>query len=239
MEIFPVYVVFSTIPYSDVFYLTFLALTFYILKKEKNDNNVILSSLSFSLSLLNFYSIAWTLPSFFVELRKKFYIFIILPIFTGFLILFGYYIATGSPFTYFNLEKYIWNVQFSNPISQDIWLYHSVELNHFHILGLSLTPSDYIIRNVAFEIFFLSLILLFIKSNIKEKYFYLAYCLLAFVPLLFVSGIPAFSVPRLSLAAFPAFYNLRLGKWYFIGYLIGCIVLIPFITLWQLYAFFS
>ncbi|BCU68064.1 hypothetical protein HS7_15010 [Sulfolobales archaeon HS-7] len=235
-ELFPVYVVFSTIPYSDVVYLTFLALTFLLIKERK----VLASSVAYSLSIFTFYSIAWTLPAFIVGLKKKFIKFVILPLITGAGIFFWYYRVTGTPFYYFEVEKAVWGVMFTNPIYQDVWLMNGwFTTQPWAILGVRLYPLEWLVRNVLFELFILILILYFIRSTIPEKYFYLTYSLLAFLPLLLVIGTPAISIPRLLLAAFPAFYNLKIGKWQLLLYVAICATLIPLVTLWQLYSFFS
>ncbi len=236
VELFPVYVIYSTLPYSDVIYLTALALVFYFLKKGR----VLPASIAMGLAILTFYSIAWTLPSFIIKLRKSFLKFVIIPLLTGFSIFAWYYMFTGNPFYYFKLEKDIWGVKFVTPIYQVNWLLHGwFTTQDWTILSLHLTPIDWLIRNLVFEIFFIILTINIIRLKDDNKWLYFAYSLLAIVPLLFIIGTPAISIPRVLLSAFPVFYSLKIKGIWLIIYILISIILTPLFVMWQIYAFFS
>ena len=57
-ELFPTYLVFTTIPYSDAISLFFLALSVCLILREK----IIASSAAVSLAIFNAFNLAWTLP---------------------------------------------------------------------------------------------------------------------------------------------------------------------------------
>ncbi|MEJ2775824.1 hypothetical protein WIW90_06305 [Sulfolobaceae archaeon RB850M] len=236
VELFPVYVLYSTIPYSDVIYLTLLALTFYFIKTRKT----LFSSLTMGLAIITFYSIAWTLPSFIVRLKKDYLKFLPIPLLSGILILAWYKEVTGNPFYYFSLEKEIWGVEFTTPWGQASWILNGWFTDQpWKILSIPITPLDWFIRNLAFEVFFITLAILLIKVQDEIKWLYFTYSLFAIVPLLLVIGTPAISVPRLLLSAFPVFYSLRIRRYWWIAYIVPCVILTPFFTMWQIYAFFS
>jgi|ECHnycMinimDraft_1075156.scaffolds.fasta_scaffold00049_7 hypothetical protein len=243
LELFPVYVLFTTIPYSDIIYLNFIALSFLLLNKGKT----ISSSLALSSSILSFYSIAWTLPSFsysflILRSRKELLKFMIFPLLTGVLIIAWYYLATGDPFFYFHEEANVWGVQFANPMKQYLWLLNGWFTSQaWTFLGFRISPFIWFIRNLLFQSFFLILIIyLFLDSKkSKEMTFYSLYCLSSYLPLLFVIGTPAISIPRLLLSCFPCFNEVKLRGFTLLLYIATCLLLLPIITAWQLQAFFS
>ncbi|WP_206346105.1 hypothetical protein [Sulfolobus sp. S-194] len=236
VELFPIYVIYSTLPYSDVIYLTAIALTFYFLKRDK----ILIASTFMGFAIANFYSVALTLPSFIVELKKSFIKFIIIPLFSGFSIFAWYYISTGTPFYYFEIEKNTWGVKFTTPISQANWLLHGwFTTQDWTILSIKLTPIDWLIRNLCFEIFFVILTINLVRLKDNNKWLYFTYSILVIIPLLFIIGTPAISIPRILLSAFPAFYSLRIEGIWIILYVVISIILTSLFTLWQIYAFFA
>lgn len=236
LELFPVYIIYSTLPYSDVIYLTAVSLTFYFLKKEK----ILSASIAMGFAIATFYSIAWTLPSFIIKLKKSFLKFIIIPLLSGFSIFAWYYLSTGDPFYYFKLEKIIWGVKLVTPLCQINWLLNGwFTTQNWTILSLSLSPMDWLVRNLGFEIFFIILTINIIRLNDNNKWLYFTYSILAISPLLFIIGTPAISIPRILLSAFPSFYSLKIEGIWLILYIIISIILTPLFVLWQIYAFFS
>jgi hypothetical protein len=95
-ELFPTYLVFTTVAYSDVIALVFLASSLLLLMRD----SIIKSSIGLSGAVLTFFNLAWTLPSFFfallVKWRLRNLLFYTLPLVTGGLILLWFKVATGS-----------------------------------------------------------------------------------------------------------------------------------------------
>ncbi|MBB5254457.1 hypothetical protein D1869_05700 [Sulfurisphaera ohwakuensis] len=236
LELFPVYIIYSTLPYSDVIYLTAVGLVFYFLKKGK----ILPASIAMGFAITNFYSIAFTLPSFAVKLKQLFLKFIIIPLVSGFVILIWYYLSTGNPFYYFELERNIWGVKFVTPLAQVNWIMNGwFTTQHWTILSFELKPIDWLIRNLSFEIFFIILTIMLLRLKDKDKLFYLIYSLSVMIPLFFIIGTPAISIPRLLLAAFPSFHSLKIDRTWLLIYVITSATLTPLFTFWQIYAFFS
>ncbi|QIW23927.1 hypothetical protein EWF20_07030 [Sulfolobus sp. S-194] len=236
LELFPIYIIYSTLPYSDVIYLTAIALVFYFLKKGK----ILPASIAMGFAIASFYSTALTLPSFVVKLKQSFLKFVIIPLIFGFSILSWYYVSTGNPFYYFELERSYWGVKFVAPLAQANWLMSGwFTTQHWTILSLELRPIDWLIRNLCFEIFFIILTLMLLRLKDKDKLFYLIYSLSVIIPLFFIVGTPVISIPRLLLAAFPSFYSLKINKIWLLIYVITSAALTPLFTFWQIYAFFS
>ncbi|NON63330.1 hypothetical protein, partial [Acidianus sp. RZ1] len=75
--LFPTYIVFTTIPYSDVIPLVFLSLSFLALKNKK----LLTSSILVSIAIASFYNLALTLPSYLIRWKKLHYL--IIPIVIG------------------------------------------------------------------------------------------------------------------------------------------------------------
>ncbi len=230
ISIFPVYVLFSTIPYSDDILLTFMSLALFI-------DSAVTSSIFLSLSVLTFYNIAPTIVAFFL---KKWNI-IILPILTGMAILLAYFIFFGNPFIYFNIEKEYWDAGFTLPNIQTMFLLNGwFTREPWKFLDFEIPRQLWLIRNYLFLIFYFFGDYLLFKSNLKNKKFLLLYSLLVEIPLLFINGVPAISIPRLLLPAFPIFYGYAcLNKNIIYLYAIISIILIPIVTIWQMTAFFS
>jgi hypothetical protein len=230
VESFPVYVLYSTIPYSDPVYLTFISLSFYLIKKKR----VLFSSISYAIAILFFYTIAFSLISYFLALKRKFIMFLPIPLIVGFLIFAGYYLATGDPFLYFTIEKIVWGVKFVLPQEQFEWLLNGwFTIQPWKFLSFRISPWIWLVRNLIFFVFYFILVSLLFKM---KEYFYGIYSLSMILPLLFIVGTPAISIPRLLLAAFPAFYAFK-GKYSY--YIAGSLVSLIIITIWQFTAFFS
>ncbi len=104
-EVFPTYLVFTTIAYSDIVVLVLLALAFFFLLKEK----FVKSCVGLSLAIFTFVNLALTLPAFGVALmsRKSFrYLyFFALPFLTGLFTPLWFKIVAGSYFAFFQLEN--------------------------------------------------------------------------------------------------------------------------------------
>jgi len=230
ISIFPVYVVFSTIPYSDDILLTFISLALFI-------NSSTISSIFLSLSVLTFYNIIITIPAFIMKNWKI----IIMPILTGIGIFIAYFIFFGNPFIYFNIEKEYWNAGFTLPNVQAMFLLNGWFTSEpWKFLNFEIPRPLWLIRNYLFFIFYFLGDYFLLKSNLKNRKFLFLYSLLVEMPLLFINGVPAISIPRLLLPAFPIFYGYAsLRKNIIYLYAIISIFLIPIITIWQMTAFFS
>lgn len=245
-ELFPTYLAFTTIPYSDVISILFLVLSIFLLLKDK----VIASSVSVSLAIFNSFNLAWTLPSylaqFFKKKRVRNLLFYILPAVTGILILVYYQIQLGGYGRFFEIERLVWDVQFSNPVSQFIWLLHFGKRWFsdpiYYIFSLHLTTWFWLIRNLIFEVFYLFGAIYLFKTKSEHRVFLAVYSLLAIVPLLCLTGTPMLSIPRLLLPAFPiflAYSSLMKKDSHYLFYSVVCLILAAFISIIQVYSFFS
>ena len=244
--LFPTYLVFTTIPYSDIIALVLIAVTILLLLK----NRIIAASAGISLAIMNSFNLAWTLPSYlFILLEKKKYrnlMFCILPGIAGVLILLWFRLRTGSFWTYFHLEKEVWKVNFTDPVSQVIWLYKTggewFARPQFNIFGIQQVTVYWFIRNLIFEIFYIAGVIKLFRMKDNFSFFLGVYCITAVLPLLFLSGTPVLSIPRLLLAAFPVFLGyatlLNKSRYYFL-YGGVCLVLAGIIGIVQTYSFFA
>ena len=241
--LFPTYLVYTTIPYSDVIVLVFLAFSIFFLLREK----IIASSLTISMAIVSSFHVAWVLPSFVLSILKKKRIinlvFGIVPFAAGVIILLWFKLRTGDFFKYFSLEKNVWSVRFGTPLTQVKWLLSGHFTSEFStLLGVPLTPMYWLIRNLLFEAFYLvgAVYLLFTEN--KQRVFLFSYCVLSVVPLLFVTGIPAISIPRLLLPAFPIFFGyttLIKKDWHYFIYLAACLLVTAWVSISQTYSFFA
>lgn len=199
MSFFPTFVVYTFVPYSEPITLFLISLALYAVKRAKN--NSFFSSLFYSLSILSSYSTAIALPSFLLLKRKKS---LLLPIFTGIGILAFFALKTGDPFYYFHIEKSYWDAGFVSPIEQARWILNGwFTQQDWRIDGIALSPYYWLVRNMIFEVFFIASTI----ALIGEGSFYVAFSLLIEAQLLFISGVPAISIPRLIIKAVPAFYG--------------------------------
>ena len=245
-ELFPTYLVFTTIPYSDIVSLVLLALTILLLLK----NRIIAASATVSLAIMNSFNLAWTLPSYlFILLEKKKYrnlLFCVLPGIAGLLILIWFRWKTGDFWTYLQLEREVWKVHFTDPVSQIIWLFKVGDewFAHvkYNIFGFKQVTVYWVIRNLVFEAFYIIGLVKLFRMRDNFSFFLGVYCIAAILPLLFLSGTPVLSVPRLLLAAFPVFLGyaamLNKGRHYYI-YGGVCLALGAVIGIIQTYSFFA
>jgi hypothetical protein len=231
-QTFPLYVIFTTVPYSDIISIFSIILSYYLAKTQKNW----LASLSLSVAIASRYMLALGLIAFLPKFKLRQFI---LPIIALSLIGFWYYINLGSPFAYFYLERKYWDVSIVTPYDQALWILNGwFTSQDWEFMGIRVTPEVWLIRNIIMEIFYL--IGLFYIYKIDKSYFMYSLCII--LPLFFVKGTVAISIPRLLLQAFPIFLSYsniiktNLGLIIYIGI---SIILIPIITLWHIQAFFS
>lgn len=67
-ELFPIYLVYGLVPYSDMLTLTFLVLAVYLLSKKGRPFR---AAIAFSLAVVNAYAIVWVLPSLIFAFVKR------------------------------------------------------------------------------------------------------------------------------------------------------------------------
>lgn len=245
-ELFPTYLVFTTIPYSDVVTLTFLALAVLLVFRGK----LFSSSLSTGLAMVNMYNGAWAIPSFFLATRKfslsRRMLFFALPFAGGLLILLWLKLGTGNPFAELSLEETVWGVYLTDPITQALWLLNVNGIGWFtakawNVLSVPLSPPYWFIRNLAFEAFYFFGAYYLLKMSSPQRYFLFAFSLSVSVPLLLDVGSLVISNPRLILAAFPVFYSYSaiLKQKYDRVYILVCFALAMGIILVQTFSWFS
>ena len=241
--LFPTYLVFTTIPYSDVISLVLLALSVLFILRER----ILVSSTSVSLAILNFYHLAWTLPAYACEVlrtkRVRVLAFAALPLVSGVLILVWFKITTGNFLTYFSIEKAVWGEGITSPWGQVKWILNGWFTSQpLDLLGLRLPPVYWLVRNILFQMFYLVGAFLILKTSSQHKGFLFLYALVAIVPLLFMTGTPAISVPRLLLPAFPVFYayaTVMKRREHYAVYAVLSFIVAAWVTISQTYSFFA
>ncbi len=241
--LFPTYLVFTTIPYSDIVPLVFFTLSVFFLLKEK----IIESSISVGLAVLSAFHAVWMLPAYAVDIIKtkrfKNIVFYIAPIAAGILVLLWFKLKTDNFMAYFSLETEGWREHFGTPFSQAKWLINGWFTNEpWKIFGIRLAPAYWLVRNLIFEIFYLAGAFLILKTQNKHRMFLFIYSLCAIIPLLFVTGTPAISIPRLLLPAFPIFFGytaLMRKDWHYWVYASACLLMTAWIAITQTYCFFA
>ncbi len=245
-EVFPTYLVFTTIAYSDIIALVLLALAFFFLLKEK----FVKSSLALSIAIFTFVNLALTLPAFGVALlsRKRFrYLyFFALPFLTGLFILLWFKIVAGSYFAFLQLEA-PWGATFVTPLGQALYLacaqgVGSFTCQHWALLGFVFPRIYWPIRNIAFESFYSIGTYFVLRINSSQRVLLFLYDLCVILPILFISGTPAMSIPRLLLPAFPAFvgYSSFFKSWRATSvYVASCLCLAAVISVIEYFSFFA
>jgi len=241
--IFPTYLVFTTIPYSDIVPLVFFALSVFLLLKEK----IIESSIAAGLAVLCAFHAVWMLPAYAVDTLKtkrfKNLVFYIAPVGAAILVLLWFKLKTDNFMAYFSLETEGWREHFGTPFSQAKWLIDGWFTNEsWKIFGMRLVPAYWLVRNLIFEIFYLAGAILILKNQNKHRIFLFIYSLFAIIPLLFVTGTPAISIPRLLLPAFPVFFgytDLMKKDWHYRVYCGACLLVTAWIAITQTYCFFA
>jgi hypothetical protein len=259
VETFPVYIVYSMIGYSDALALVFLALALLCYVRGR----YLLTGVSVALAGLVLYDLFLALAAFagYMVVQKvrgkaetaefaRAIISLVLPVvLAGAGVLAAYQMATGDPFTFFKLERAYWAVAATTPLGQIEWVFNGSGAGSFtgitwDVYGVALTSTYWVVRNAAFEAFFLFGIYLLARlKDCPERWLLVCYSLLFSVPLLFVQGTPVYSIPRLLLAAFPVFFgysgkmftrNWRVAVYVAASLLAACWVLMTFA-----YAFFA
>lgn len=259
-ELFPIYLVYGLIPYSDTIALTFLALSLYLLSRNRN----LTAGLSICMSLISAYTIVWLLPSLVLLVRKKNFwnlVRLSMPIFAVLIAIVTWFtISSGTPYVYFDAQKVGWGASFVNPQSQFQYLLSfntqrnlvgANELTimlHFpqwrslyiqtkltqELLSLVTSRLYWIARNLLFEVFYGALtVVLFLRKQRFES----AFAVSAMIPLFFIGSDPSLSIPRHLLTAFPAMKSMKFAPLLIYGIIsVACAILI----LWlQLYTFFG
>ena len=168
---------------------------------------------------------------------------------SAFLIAAFFFFETGSLWTFFSVEKNAgWDVGVVTPLAQDRFLLNGWFTGfHWTVMGIYLPPIYWPLRNLAFEAFYVAgvvLLLLMIRKNrISDGFFLAGFTLSVMIPLFFLGGVAAGSIPRLLLPAFPIFLGysrgLLNGKNSIIVYCALCIAIAPLIALVQLDALFA
>ncbi|MCL5788831.1 MAG: hypothetical protein M1357_03385 [Candidatus Marsarchaeota archaeon] len=249
--VFPTFAYYSTAAYSDVFTLVFVAAALLYVKR----NSFLLAGVCYAVACLNTYSLILAGAAILVYaltrtekpvLNATLYA---LPVaVAGGSILAGYYLSTGSAFTWFRLESAVWGAHLVTPIYQAEWLLNLNGSGWFtaqvwQVLGIQLTPVYWLVRNMVFEAFYFLGVYLLARGRGGVNKLWAGYCALVSIPLLFVVGTPAASIPRLLLPAFPVFYpyaqKIGLNGIRFTAYLAACVAATMVIALVQAYAFFA
>jgi len=245
-ELFPTYLVFTTVAYSDVIALVFLAACLLLLMRNKLTG----ASAAMGGAIFTFYNLAWTLPSFLLAplkgRRLKRLMFFVIPIITGIAILVWFKIETGDYFSLLKLET-PWQVGFANPLAQVEYLLcpqgqGTFTCQGWQFLGVPLPPPYWAVRNLIFEAFYIIGALYILKTGTKGRVFLTCYSFSVITPLLFLVGLPALSVPRLLLPAFPVFVGLSdklKGRRSTMAYVASCYGLAVLISMIQYFTFFA
>jgi hypothetical protein len=154
--LFPTYLVFTTIPYSDVIVLVFLALSLLFIMREK----LMASSAMLSLAVISVFRAAIILPAYAFEVLKtrrlKNLVFFIAPAVAGGLILLWFQLGTGDFMAYFSIQGSYWDVHSATPVGQVKWLMEGwFTAQTWAVAGIELTPLYWLLRNLIFEVFYL------------------------------------------------------------------------------------
>jgi hypothetical protein len=234
-ELFPTFLFYTTVPYSESLVLLILALSLLFALSGR----MVASSASLSLAIFSSYSMAWTLPSFAIglydRLRRRTVLFYILPLLTGLLIFSWFEASSRSYWIYFTIEKANWHVSFASPWGQAIWLWLR------KIGGLWPIPGSWETRNLPFEVFYIYGALRLVQMPGRDKTFLGVFSFSVILPLFFIIGGPAESIPRLLLPAFPifAYYATAIRGRYLWVYAPLCLLLTFWVAQFQTLYFFS
>ncbi len=260
-ELFPVYLVFSTLNYADIITLFFLALSlFFLLRRGRQ----FLTGVSLAFAVLTSYAVILTVPIFAAKLifDKRQTTFrrdvtvqkvkelgrFVLPVAAIAISIAAFFLVeTASLWTFFNVEKNAgWDVTIVTPVEQLQFLLHGWFTGfHWTVMGTYLPPIYWVIRNIAFEAFYVAgVVLLLMKRNrVPDRWFLAGLALSIMTPLFFLNGVAAASIPRLLLPAFPVFFGysagLLRGNRSLALYCVLCLVIAPLVALIQLDALFS
>ena len=116
--LFPTYLVFTTIPYSDIIPLFLFACSLFFLLQDK----IIESSVTVSIAVMSAFHAVWMVPAYIFALFKnkhlKNLVFFIAPFIVGVLVLLWFKLKTDDYLSYFSLESAGWREHFGTPFSQ-------------------------------------------------------------------------------------------------------------------------
>jgi Mannosyltransferase (PIG-V) len=234
-ELFPTYLFYTTVPYSESLVLLVLALSVLFALRGR----VMASSASLSLAIFSSYSMAWTLPSYAIafarRLRWKTLVFYVLPLLTGILIFSWFEASSGSYWIYFTVERMNWHVSFAAPWSQAQWLVGRRIGYQWPV------PGSWETRNLPFEVFYIYGAVRLIRMKEKYSVFLGVFAFSTILPLFFIIGGPAESIPRLLLPAYPIFvyYATAIRGRYLWAYALVCLALVVWVADFQTLNFFG
>jgi hypothetical protein len=100
----------------------------------------------------------------------------------------------------------------------------------------------WLVRNILFEVFYIFGAFYLFKTKNENRVFLAVYSLIATIPLLFMTGTPLLSIPRLLLPAFPVFFGyseLLKKRTHALIYSGVCVIMAAFIAIMQTYSFFA
>jgi len=232
-ELFPTYLLFTTIPYSDVISLTLLALSMLVLRKDRKSYEV-LSGVTLALAIINRYILALTIIYYLY--KKKYFASLIAILLAGIVIVPWYWLNLGSPFAYFTIQAKYWASGFTDPYSQAIWILTGPITNQpWSFLGFTIPPYLWLVRNIAFEAFY-------VYATVKLRNELKVLSLSIILPNFFLTGTASLSIPRFLLQNFVVFSYLEKvinTEIKTLIYITLSFILASIITSWQMQAFFS
>lgn len=258
-ELFPVYLVFSTLNYADAMTLFFLAFSLYFLLRRRM---YFFTGVFLALAVLTSYAVILTVPIFAARIifdkrqpvsrtiatKLKDLGRFVLPIVVVSLSIAAFFLVeTGSLWTFFNVEKNAgWDVTFITPIQQVQFLLSGWFTGFkWSIMGFLIPRIWWVLRNIGFEAFYIAGVVLILmkRSHLLDRLFLSGMALAIMIPLYFVGGVAAASVPRLLLPAFPVLFGysagLLRGSRSIALYCALCLVIAALIALWQVDALFG
>lgn len=234
-ELFPTYLVYTTIPYAEALTLLFLTLAVMFALRGR----LIASSASMSIAVFGTYTLAWTLPSFALafwrRLHRRTLLFFALPLLAGALIFYLFQTVAGSYTFYFTVESEHWHMVLGTPWDQVSYLLQRATVEYWPL------PGSWVTRNLPFEAFYFVGAFLLLKTGVDNRVFLSVFSLSAILPLLFIQGGPAEAIPRLLLPAFPVFaaYAGKMGRLRLLAYAGVCLALAVWVATAQTLSFFS
>jgi hypothetical protein len=234
-ELFPTYLVYTAVPYSEPLVLLVLALGVLAAVKGRFWR----SSALVSLAVFGTYSLALALPSFLVRFARerglRALYFYALPLLSGVLVLLWFRFSTGNFLEYFKVEAENWKVGFTFPWTQALFYYTKEMTGSWPI------PGNWTTRNLPFEVFYIVGAVLLYRGKAEGSRFLSAFSFSVIAPLFFIFGGPAESIPRLLLPAFPVFLaysQIIKGKRLWL-YVIACLLLTWWVATQQALYFFA
>ncbi len=215
LALFPVYVLYSTLNYSEAPAIFLMTLGLFVIKSER----YFVGSLIFGLSLIFRYAMVWgvigLLLYFVIILRKlsiilKSLVALAIP---AIIIIAFFYIQGKTPLVYLEAQK-AWDAGFKTPIAQLEWILHSwFTQMPWRLKSFPITPFIWLFRNLLFYTLFFYGFLVWIKRREIISSLEVVVGMSMFLPLFFLTGVPVISIPRLLLPAY--FLIIPLAKVYF------------------------